>query len=671
MNLLSVRKLSCKLLLLCVCGLSVDLVSGQDKDWRPVTPEELSAKASVVEPGADAEAMFWEVRIDDSSQYDLSLRHYVRVKVFTERGRETYSKFDIPFTKGIRIRELSARVIKADGSISEIAEKDIFEREIVKAGGVKVKAKSFAVPNIEPGVIVEYKYREIYEDSGARGMRLAFQRDIPVQNMAYYYKPFNSREPQYQAYNFTDTKFVKDKGGYWLASRKNVPSFREEPRMPPENTVRPWMLLTSASAQITGASDFTRTYTVKDPSSPARYWAGVGADYIPLVKFMTKVPGDVKKASAEIIAGATTPEEKLQKLYEFVQTQIKNTTFDSTLTDEDRRKLPKVDSLSDVLKRKAASSQYIDMLFGSLATAAGFEARIAFTGDRSEMFFHPDMTNENLIHPAAIAIKVGEGWKYFNPGLTFVPYGMLAWYEEHNWALLVGEKDLLWDQTPMSSHEKSQSRRTANFTLSEDGTLEGDVRLEHYGHPAVSYRIENYDESPEKREENLKEEIKGRFSTAEISQIKIENINDPAKPLVQSYKVKIPNYSQKTGKRLFLQPGFFEYGSGALFSSTTRKYDVFFRYPWSEVDKVVVRLPEGFELDNADAPAPLVDAQKISSLQIDIGIDKPNRLLVYNRSFYFGGGNHIKFPSGSYTGVKRLFDEMEKAESHMVTLKQP
>jgi hypothetical protein len=28
------------------------------------------------------------------------------------------------------------------------------------------------------------------------------------------------------------------------------------------------------------------------------------------------------------------------------------------------------------------------------------EARIALTGNRSEMFFHPDMTNENLIHPA-------------------------------------------------------------------------------------------------------------------------------------------------------------------------------------------------------------------------------------------------------------------------------
>jgi hypothetical protein len=105
-----------------------------------------------------------------------------------------------------------------------------------------------------------------------------------------------------------------------------------------------------------------------------------------------------------VTAGATTPEEKLQKLYEFCQTQIKNTTFDASLTDEDRRKLPKIQSVADVLKRRSGSSQYIDLLFGALASSLGMDTRIAFSGNRSEMFFTPEMTNENLVHPAAIAV---------------------------------------------------------------------------------------------------------------------------------------------------------------------------------------------------------------------------------------------------------------------------
>jgi hypothetical protein len=120
---------------------------------------------------------------------------------------------------------------------------------------------------------------------------------------------------------------------------------------------------------------------------------------------MNKSSGDIKKAAAEITAGATTSDEKLRKIYEFCQTQIHNTTFDPSLTDEMREKLPETKSMSDILKRKSGTTQFIDMLFGSLVNAAGFETRIAFSGDRSKKFMTPEMTNEELIHPAGSQLR--------------------------------------------------------------------------------------------------------------------------------------------------------------------------------------------------------------------------------------------------------------------------
>jgi hypothetical protein len=286
------------------------------------------------------------------------------------------------------------------------------------------------------------------------------------------------------------------------------------------------------------------------------------------------------------------------------------------------------------------------------------------------MFFQPDMTNEALIHPAAIGVKVGEGWKFFNPGMSFLPYGMLVWYEEDTWAFVVGEKAFAWQQTPMTSHGKSEAKRTGKFRLLEDGTLEGDVRVEYSGHPAITYRMENYDESANKREENLKEDVKRRISTAEISDVKIENLTDPSKPLVHQYKIRVPSYAQRTGKRLFLQPGYFAYGAEALFSGASRKYDIFFRYPWAESDNINIQLPAGFELDNADAPASLSDPQKIGSLDIKIGVDKANNALAYSRQFYFGGGGNVLFPAASYTPLKMMFDSFQRSESHTITLRQ-
>jgi hypothetical protein len=67
--------------------------------WRPVSQEELQMKTPRVEPDADAEAIFWDVRMDDKKETKLSYNNYVRVKIFTERGRQKFSKFDIPLLK--------------------------------------------------------------------------------------------------------------------------------------------------------------------------------------------------------------------------------------------------------------------------------------------------------------------------------------------------------------------------------------------------------------------------------------------------------------------------------------------------------------------------------------------------------------------------------------------
>jgi hypothetical protein len=205
--------------------------------------------------------------------------------------------------------------------------------------------------------------------------------------------------------------------------------------------------------------------------------------------------------------------------------------------------------------------------------------------------------------------------------------------------------------------------------LLEDGTLEGDVRLEYSGQPAATYRMENYDKSDNKREEDLKEEIKRRLSTAEVSELTIENLTDPTKPLVEKLKVRVPQYAQKTGKRLFLQPSFFEYGQPSMFSSATRKYDVCFEYPWSQNDEIEIDLPAGYALDNAERPAPF-GAGEISHYDVNMGITKDNRTLIVKREFFFGGGGNLVFPQTSYSQVKALFDEVHKSDEHTITLKQ-
>lgn len=626
----------------------------QDKEWRDVTQAEREMKTAKVEADADAEAIFWEVRVDDSTE-NLVMKHYIRVKIFTERGREKYSKVDIPYIKGVKIKNIMARVIKPDGTISELAKTDVFDREIAKTDKIKVKAKSFAVPNIEQGVILEYRYQEVYPLSSAEDMRMIFQRDIPIENITYYFKPaVNAR---YLTFNMEDNKFVKDKGGFYRATLENVPAVKQESQMPPEDEVRSWLIL---------------YYTRDLKGDSMDFWSRVGGTvaYRYDIKGILKPSKELQTAAASITAGATTADEKLSKLYDFCKTKIKNITYDAALTDDQREEIKPNKSPSDTYKKMQGLSRDINELFASMATALGFEARLAFGGDRSEMFFNVRKAHEEFVHFSAIAVEVEGRWRYFDPGNFYAPYGMLPWYEEDTDVLLIGSKTFITTKTPLSGTEKSVAKRTGKFKLLEDGTLEGTVKIEYTGQLSYERKIENYDKSGSKREEMLKEEIKQRMSTAEVSDIGIENANDPEKPFTYQFKVRVPNYAQKTGRRLFLQPGFFEYGMSPLFSSASRKYDIYFHFPWSEEDSVDIELPKGFVLDSADAPATLADPSRIGVLDISIRLDQSTNTLKFGRKFHFGGNGKILFPVGAYSAVKNLFDAFNKADTHTITLKQ-
>ena len=652
------------LIALFVCLLAAPTpVTAVAEDWKPIDAAELSLKSPTVEKEADAEGLFWEVRIDDSPDGDLIFNHYLRVKVFTERGRESQSKVDIPFGNlyggEVKIKDIAARTIKTDGSIVELKKEDIFERTIVKISGLKVKARSFAMPAVEPGCIIEYRWREVRVKENAHYLRLQFQRDIPVRRVQYLIKPYD-----YEGLSFNSvtvhgqsTPWVKEKNGFYSTTMTNMPAVLEESRMPPENQVKTWMLVYYAAGD-------------RRPE-PDKYWMDVGKNFYEKTKSLIKPNDEVKQMAASLIAEAKTDDEKLARLFEFCRTKIKNTDNDASgLTSEERAKLKDNKSPGDTLKRGIGSTMDIDLLFAALANASGFDARIALSPNRGDLFFDKGLPNAYFIDPRNVAVNVGGTWKFFNPGYNYIPYGMLVWQEEGEQALITDPKQPIWVETPMTPPEKSQIQRRAKLKLTEDGTLEGDVRIEYSGHFAIERKEEIDEESDTEREDALKAEIKRQMSVAEITNLKIENTTDYAKPLVYMYRMRVPGYAQRTGKRLFIQPAFFQRGVAPLFATASRKYPVYFHYPWSEDDLVQIELPPGYALDNADAPSPF-GSGKISEYKPTLSVTSDGKMLVYKRTFFFGGGNAVLFPVETYPAMKAYFDQLHKQDNHSIALKQP
>ena len=88
-----------------------------------------------------------------------------------------------------------------------------------------------------------------------------------------------------------------------------------------------------------------------------------------------------------------------------------------------------------------------------------------------------------------------------------------------------------------------------------------------------------------------------------------------------------------------------------------------------DVDQIAIKIPEGFELDNAEMPAS-IPLDKIGSYKISAAFNKSTRDLTYQREFVFAKNLGLVFPVASYLRLKSVFDQIHTADNHVITLKQ-
>src|SRR2546428_9768198 len=98
--MISSRFINSLLALVCLVYVLPALVLAGGDEWRPIDPADLALKTPVVEKDADAEAIFWEVRVADAIEGNSSskaLDHNIRITIFPKRARESQSRIDRPY----------------------------------------------------------------------------------------------------------------------------------------------------------------------------------------------------------------------------------------------------------------------------------------------------------------------------------------------------------------------------------------------------------------------------------------------------------------------------------------------------------------------------------------------------------------------------------------------
>ena len=628
-------------------------------EWKPVDPLELVMAQPLVDKDADAEVLEWEIRIgDDVTMFGESQStrwHVMRVKVFTPRGKETQGNVEIPYAAGDVVSDVAGRTIRPDGPIVDLAPDAVFDKTLLKARQGKLKAKAFALSAVEPGAILEYRWRELLRNRLTIYEEVELQREIPIQKVSLLVKPVQAPGYTMRTAGFRTRvpPFEQEKGGYFRTTIRNVPILRDEPHMPPHGAVGQWLLI---------------YYIRVDRSEGDEFWNEWSKSLHEEFLSRSKPNGDVKKAAAGAAQGSASPEETLGRLFDLCRTRIRNeswTKSDPPESGKSKKRKP-AKSAGDTLSRGEGTTFEINMLFAALARAAGFDVRATSLPDRAQSGFERTLTDGYLLRGLAVAVRVGEEWRYFSPGYGPAPLGMLYWGYEGQEALLSDPKPAAptWVKTPLSPPDRSRRSRTATMTLDAEGTLEGDVRLESTGHAAADERAAAI-RTGEDREKPYKEAVQERLPGAEVTQLSFETPQDARAPAVTRYHVRVPGFAAIAGSRLVVKPAFFQAGLSPRFPAADRTHPVFFAFPWSEADDVTLRLPEGFGVDALPELAPFT-AEGLARYESSLVPSADGRTLRFRRSFEM---SKVLLESYRYRQVKALFDRLHDRDAQQVVLK--
>jgi hypothetical protein len=339
------------------------------------------------------------------------------------------------------------------------------------------------------------------------------------------------------------------------------------------------------------------------------------------------------------------------------------------VTAEERKSLKPNRSASDTLKQKAGSDIDVDALFVAMANAAGFEARMARVPDRGDTFFSPKLPTTYFLHDFIVAVKLDDKWEFFDPSTPYLDRGMLRWQAESNQALVSDPKEGFFAITQFSPPTFSKRERKAALKLLDDGAIEGTLSYAYTGHVARGQKDYYEEKTLAQIEEDWKKSLQDRLSTAELSDFHASDLTDTGKPMVVTHKVNVPGYATRTGKRILLQPAFFEHNVGPRFTETTRKWDLYFNHGWAEEDDVTIELPEGWELDEPVAPQ-TSSLGGVGNYSVTVQKTKDGRKLFYHRSFDWGRGSNLIIPVANYPILKKVWDFVQEQDNYTISLKQ-
>ncbi len=579
------------------------------------------------------------------TQSDLpvsTFEHHRTIRILTTRG-EQYANIVIPYSGRSEVSLIEARTISPDGHVTPLDASVIYDVTLYPnfIFYSDQRAKIFTMPAVEKGCIVEYRYQLTIHDQ-TLWHAWNFQEAIPTLSSRFSlvrpsewsvisksYGPVSAPEITNVPAGFRSTHV-------W--EMKNIPALKTEFFMPNRKE-----LLTRIAFSPVG---FTSWQDV------ARWFHGLWTDRMK--------PGRQINALAGVItSGASSDEEKLRRIFEWVQANIRYMAVEIGIGGHQPH------DAEEIFVNRYGDCKDMTTLLCAFAKAVGIELYPAFIS--SWFNGKPDTSLPSPFHfdhVIAFAPSSGNAALWMDATEKSCPFGQLPWYDQGLPVLVVGKEGA--PEIHMTPRMNSESNMTAiewSMVIDTSGMaiVSGSSTL--WGDPAAELQNDLMRTSLHDQRKWLEILLAKQCSGAALDSFSISGVSPLQRPLKLSYSFKAPSFARFDENQIRIQPGTIApLNLAEYFRSPSRTYPIRFQFGERICVTLSIKVPDGY------APTSFRRDSVVSSFgKTYWSVADQGTFVVATKEYHLQGE---EIPPDLYLEFQKFLDNIQKNDAADILLQR-
>jgi len=382
-------------------------------------------------------------------------------------------------------------------------------------------------------------------------------------------------------------------------------------------------------------------------------WKELGKFQLSLNKGRDQLPDELKKKVAELTNGVKTAEEKIVKLYQFLQS---NTRYISIqLGIGGWRPL----EASFVAGKLYGDCKALSNYMYALLKEAGIKSHYTLIkAGQGEDDLELDFPSRQFNH-AIICVPMEKDSLWLECTSQTQSPGYMGGFTGNRHALLITEEGGKVTATPRYGINDNTQVRQIKAQLTEDGRLQVRAHTIYSCMQQDDLQMLINSLSKDKVKEVLQEKLD--FATYEVDRFNYKENKSKRPSVEEELDISVSNYATITGKRLFIVPNIMTRHGRRLTQQEERKYPLELDVEYRDTDSVEIVIPAGYTAESV--PTDVVLETRFGKYRSTVKIDG-NRILYFRTMEHFAGN----FAAKEYAELVKFYEAMYKADRARLVL---